>query len=113
MPTAEQLGLVEASPFPTKLQSGDKIEANGLPRFEVATEGKGKGKEVAIIPTTTGEVSTFGSNIISNLRSDKAGSIGTLLRKAVDMGKSLTLFCTTEEYQGNDVLKLSQYDIRK
>lgn len=112
MPTAEQLGLVEGNDFPTKLKVGDQIEVNGLPRFETASEGVAKGSEVAVLPTTQGEYSTFGRNIISNLRSESEGSIGTLIRKAVDRGSSLTLFCHSEQYKGQDVLKLSPFDKR-
>lgn len=91
MPTAKELGLVKDSGFQT-MEIGQELEING--KFEILPVDAKKDRkwETAIVPTTTGKMSTTSKTVIGQLRSENPKSIGQIALKALDQKSTLTVF---------------------
>lgn len=91
MPTAKELGLVEGGEY-QNMEIGQTLEING--KFEILPVDTKKNRkyETAIVPTTSGKVSTTSKTVIGQLRSDNPKSVGQLVISALNKKSTLTVF---------------------
>lgn len=89
MPTAKELGLVADSGFES-MEIGQTLEING--KFEILSSNKDRKWETAIVPTTSGKMSTTSKTVIGQLRSDNAKSIGQIALQALGKKSTLTVY---------------------
>ncbi len=88
MPTAQELGLIESG-FGSPFAVGDKVELSKLPEFGHSEE---LDCETVAISSTKGLRSTTSKTIIGQLRSDNPKSVGGLLRQALNVKNTLTVW---------------------
>lgn len=92
MPTANNLGLVEDSKiqFPTKLTTGMVLEVSKLPEFRSPTDDFAY--ESVVLTTGDGDFYTTSKVIIGSLKSVNPKSTGAVLRKAIELNNTLTVY---------------------
>lgn len=114
MPSAKELGLVEGSTFPTKLEIGMQLEVSQLPEFKP----KSADFEFDSVVITTKEgrqYYTTSGSIIGSLKSENPKSTGAILRQAVIEHKN-SLTCYINEYTadtGRKGLSIGLFPSRK
>jgi hypothetical protein len=96
MPSAKELGIVEGSTFPTKLEIGMQLEVSQLPEFKPKSEDF---EWDSVVLTTDGgsKYYTTSGSIIGSLKSENPKSVGAVLRKAINEHKN-SLTCYISEY---------------